>query len=102
MVPLAGFVYADVRRLPTTAVRNREMRKLQQVLARRTVLSFVPSVTQLTSEQIVTEPFLLSHLNRLGKYDLHPLENRIRNQEFGVVVTSALSEGWRGIPHVAL
>jgi hypothetical protein len=101
-VPLLAYACVDIWRLPTTAVRNRQLQKLQPVLERRRILSFVPSVTLFTSERIISEPYLLSYLDRLGKYDLRPLENRIRRQEFEAVITATAPGVWRGIPHLAL
>jgi hypothetical protein len=101
VAPLVGYAYLEVRQLPTTTARNHQMEKLQGVVAERKVLSFVPSVTRLTHEEIVTEPFLLSYLSSVGQYNLVPLKDRICRQEFATVIASADGDGWRGLPHVA-
>jgi hypothetical protein len=90
-------IYVDIRLMLMTAVQNVTMQKLGPILAKRNVLSFVPNVTLLTRTPVISEPYLLSYLDRLGKFDLRPLEVRVRNQEFELVATNTEAQGWRGI-----
>jgi hypothetical protein len=49
---------------------------------------------------VISETFLLSHLDRLGLIDLQPLRKRILDREFDIVVTPAKAASFRGIAHM--
>ncbi len=83
-----------------TASWNRHMAALRSVLQGNRVLSTVPTVTYLAPETVISEPFLLSILDRQGLIDLQPLRNRILDHEFDIVVTMAEAEKWRGVPNL--
>jgi len=81
--------------------RNRDLDKLRSVLKGHHVLSTVPTVTFLSDETVVDEPFLLSHLERLGKLDINSLADRLQKQEFELVATAQEASFHRGIPHLS-
>lgn len=84
------------------ALLNRHFRMTEAVLGGRHILSTNPRIALLDPHPVLVEPFLLSHLRRLGKFDPAPLLSSIRNYEFEVVdVDTELREnekyGWRGV-----
>jgi hypothetical protein len=84
-----------------TAAWNLHMAAIRDVFQGSHVLSTVPTATYLASETVISEPYLLSYLDRLGLIDLQPLRKRILDREFGIVVTAAQADGWRGVSHLA-
>jgi hypothetical protein len=77
-------------------LRNDLFRKAQHVLNGRHIFSTVPRLALLDPTPVLTEPYL--YQQRLGKYDPQPILERIENDEFDAVITSAKSKSWRGIP----
>jgi hypothetical protein len=88
---------------PDTTVesRNQVFRAIERVLSGRRILSTVPGLALIDPRPPLTEPYLLSYLQRLGKFDPQPILERIRQKEFDVVITSVHPGGWRGIDHVS-
>jgi hypothetical protein len=82
------------------AIENNQFRKAQEVLKRWHLFSTVPRLALLDSEPALTEPYLMSYIQRLGKFDPQPILERIRSGEFDVVITAAQSLSHRGIPHI--
>jgi hypothetical protein len=81
--------------------QNAAFRRLAAALHGRHLFSTVPRIALLNQQPALVEPFLLSYMRRLGKFDGQPIMMRIRNDEFDVVVTSVdRFANWRGIPHI--
>jgi hypothetical protein len=80
--------------------KNRQLGKMQDVLRGRHIFSSVPRLALFDPQPALVEPFLLSYLQRVGKFDPKPVFERIRNREFDVVVTDSTVQAWRGIPIV--
>jgi hypothetical protein len=55
----------------------------------------------MSPDPVITEPFLVTYLNRVGKYDLTPLVRSIGEESFDVVVTNERASTYRGIPFIA-
>jgi hypothetical protein len=88
---------------PDTRVesRNEASRAVERALSGRRILSTVPGLALIDPRPPLTEPYLLSYLQRLGKFDPQPILERIRQSEFDVVITSVRPVSWRGIDHIA-
>jgi hypothetical protein len=80
---------------------NRKVRDLEHILAGRHIFSTVPRLALLDPVPAVTEPFLMSYMQQLGKFDPAPIAQRIRDEEFDVVITAARPAAYRGIPKIA-
>ena len=80
---------------------NSKVRDLKHILAGRHIFSTVPWLALLDPPPIVTEPFLMSYMQQLGKFDPEPIAQRIRDQEFDVVITAVGPPDYRGIPKIA-
>jgi hypothetical protein len=84
-----------------TADWNLHMAAIRGAFQGSHVLSTVPTATFLAPETVISEPYLLSYLDRLGLIDLLPLRKRIVDREFGIIVTAARADSWRGVSHMA-
>lgn len=80
--------------------KNQQIQKVEDALRGRHIFSTVPRVALLDAEPALMEPYLLTYLERLGKFDPAPILRRIRDGEFDVVITSSQPESWRGIVHI--
>ena len=80
---------------------NAQFRNAQNVLSGYHIFSTVPRLALLDPAPVLTEPYLMSYLQRIGKFDPQPILERIRNKEFDVVITRSRRESWRGVPHIA-
>jgi hypothetical protein len=65
------------------------------------IFSTVPRLALLDPAPVLTEPYLMSYLERVGKFDPQPILERIRNKEFDLVITASRRVSWRGVPHIA-
>jgi len=81
--------------------RNQAFRMLEQVLRGHRIFSTVPRLALFDPAPALTEPYLLTYQQRLGKFDPRPILKRVHNSEFDVVITAAKRESWRGLPHIA-
>src|SRR5215469_5316453 len=81
-------------------VRNREFHEIADVLSSRHLFSTVPRIALLDTAPALMEPFLLTYWQRMGKFDSKPILDRIRREEFDVLVTASTAVVYRGIPHV--
>jgi hypothetical protein len=89
---------------------NDQFRKVEALLQGLHIFSTVPRMALLDPEPALTEPFLLSYLQRAGKFDPAPILERVRAREFDVVITPAPAPlgasafwspgSWRGVPMV--
>ncbi len=73
---------------------------MQRALPGHRVLSTVPRIAILTDEPVLTEPFYMAYQQKLGKSDTAPLVDRVRRQDFEVVVTPRRPTRFRGVPMV--
>ena len=80
---------------------NDQFRKARNVLGGQHIFSTVPRLALLDPAPVLTEPYLMSYMQRLGKFDPQPILDRIRSQEFDLVITASRRESWRGVPHIA-
>jgi hypothetical protein len=78
---------------------NRQFTRLEDALRGRRILSVDPRVALIDPRPALTEPYLLTYLRRLGRFDAGPLICRIRNAEFEVFVSPVSPQSWRGLPH---
>src|SRR5262249_45732776 len=81
--------------------RNHQFRLAQDALGRKHIFSTLSRLALVDPAPAVTEPYLLSYMERLGKFDPQPILERVRNGEFDVVITAMRSQSWRGIPRVS-
>jgi hypothetical protein len=82
---------------------NEVFRRTEAVLRGQHIFSSVPRMALLDQEPSLVDPFLLSYLRRLGKFDPKPIAERIRKEEFDIVIMRADhndSKSYRGIPVV--
>ncbi len=79
---------------------NQKFRQIENALRGQNIFSTVPRIALLDANPALTDPFLLSYLQRLGKFDPAPVIRRIRDGEFDVVVTLSKPEPWRGLSHI--
>ena len=79
---------------------NAELEQLEHTLTGYRFFSTVPRLALLDPEPPLIEPYLLAYMRRLGKVDLGPFVEPIRQIEYDVVITSASPVSFRGISHV--
>jgi len=80
--------------------QNETFLHLETALRGRHFFSTVPRLALLDSQPALTEPFLVSYLERLGKFDARPIVRRVAGGEFDLVITGSEDRQWRGIRHV--
>ena len=80
---------------------NAALTALDRALQGVRTLSTAPRIAIMSPDPVITEPFLVTYLNRVGKYDLTPLAKSIRERRFDVVVTNEQASMFRGIPYIA-
>ncbi len=81
--------------------QNTTFQKVAAALRGRHIFSTVPRIALLEPQPVLVEPYLLTYMRRLGKFDGQPIMTKVRNGGFDLVVTSAdRTLSWRGIPHV--
>jgi len=99
---VARGIYYDARSVIASAskFKNQEFRNIENALRGQHIFSTVPRVALLDAEPALMEPYLLSYLQLMGKFDPSPILRRIRDREFDVVITASKPESWRGIPHI--
>jgi hypothetical protein len=88
------------------AIRNDQFRKVRNVLSGHHIFSTVPRLALLDPFPTLTEPYLMSYMERLGKFNPQPILERVRKNEFDVVITERPKRArpnisWRGVPVVA-
>lgn len=84
----------------STESRNDAFRALQNALQGRRIFSTVPRLALLDPDPALMEPFLLSYLQTLGKFDARPILDRVASGEFDVLITSAHPVFYRGLPFI--
>jgi hypothetical protein len=103
LAPTARDLYDHVRAGIGPAgikTNNQNFQKIEDALRGQHIFSTVPRAALLDAKPALMEPYLLSYLERLGKFDPAPILRRIRDSEFDVVITPSKPESWRGIPHI--
>jgi len=80
---------------------NQAFLMAERALRGRHTFSTVPRLALLEPNPVLTEPYLFSYMQRVGKADSEPIVKRIGNGEFDVVINSVEDLPWRGVPHVA-
>jgi hypothetical protein len=89
-----------VRLAKDAAAQNRYYGNLRAEFSGQNVLSTAEWVSDLTQNVAISEPFLLSYLERTGKWDSAAWVTRIRQQSFDLVVTDLPADSYRGIPRM--
>ncbi|MBV8552002.1 MAG: hypothetical protein JOY54_11935 [Acidobacteriaceae bacterium] len=101
--PQAWVLYYGARSLvgpDGVKARNQAFRQIEQALRGQHIFSTVPRAALLDGEPALMEPYLLSYMQRMGKFDPAPILRRLRDGEFDLVITAPTSISWRGIPHI--
>jgi hypothetical protein len=81
--------------------QNATFRRFAAAMRGRHIFSTVPRIALLDPQPALVEPYLLTYMQRLGKFDGQPILSRVRDGEFDVVVTAAdRTLSWRGVPHI--
>ncbi len=98
LAPMTQQVRSQFRN-PGVAVqsKNDEFRKVERVLSGQHLFSTVPRLALIDPTPALMEPYLMSYLHRLGKFDLEPILKRVRQAEFDVVITFVARRRWRGV-----
>jgi hypothetical protein len=60
-------------------------------------LSLIPRLALLDPRPAVVEPYLMAYLQKLGKFDVSPILESIRKQEFELVIGYDHDVSWRGV-----
>jgi hypothetical protein len=81
--------------------RNEVFRIVQNILQGRHIFSTVPRLAIMEPVPVLVDPFLATYLQRLGKFDPQPIIERIRSNEFDLVITKTQAPSWRGIDHLS-
>lgn len=101
--PTFTAMYDEAKRLRPGEIhgRNGKISALGNVLKDKRVFATAPRVAILTRDPPVTEPFLLSYLEIIGKFSPGPLSERVEEREFDVVVTYAHRRQYRGVERLS-
>jgi hypothetical protein len=91
----------DDLRWRDTQLENERLATLTRLLEGRYVLSTMPRLAIASQAPPVTEAHLLTHLERLGKFDFARLTNQVKSERFDAVVTARWATSWRGVDHVS-
>ena len=103
LVPRAQWSYYHIKDVGESAEVNRDnqtFRNLERVLRDRHIFSTVPRLALLDPRPAMMEPYLVSYLHRLGKFDPGFIIETVQNGEYDVVVTTPKPLEWRGIPFI--
>jgi hypothetical protein len=80
---------------------NTVIQMVEGALLGQRIFSAVPRCALLDTSPPLTEPYLLSYMQRLGKFNLRIIVERVHASEFDVVITPKEPQSWRGVPHIA-
>ena len=78
-------------------LRNEDSRRTADFLRGRHTLSLIPRLALLDPRPAVVEPYLMAYLQKLGKFDVSPILESIRKQEFELVIGYDQDVSWRGV-----
>jgi hypothetical protein len=81
----------------TIRTENSRFRKTEEALRGERIFSTVPRLALLDPHPALMEPYLLSYMERLKKINPEPILNRIRRDDFDVVITPAVHNSYRGV-----
>jgi hypothetical protein len=98
--PRAVVLYRETVLHRPAATRNAELAALERVVRRHRILSTLPRIALFDDEPTLMEPYLLSYLHRVGRFDPGPILDEVRRQRFDGVFTSPTERTWRGVPHI--
>jgi hypothetical protein len=87
---------------------NHQFHEVETRLRGLHIFSTVPRMALLDPEPALMEPYLWSYLQRVGRFDPAPILERVRREEFDIVITSEAAgasatdspDFWRGVPKV--
>jgi hypothetical protein len=89
---------------------NDQFREVEVLVRGLHIFSTVPRMALLDPEPALMEPYLLSYLQQVGRFDPAPILKRVRAGEFDIVITPAAAPAqasafwspgfWRGVPMV--
>jgi hypothetical protein len=94
--------YREEISLSALRARNNQFRRVAAALQGEHIFSTIPRMALLDPAPALTESYLLTYMQRMGKFNPKPVLDRVRKEEFDVVVTApdpALD--WRGIRRIA-
>ena len=96
-------IYGSRSRISPPAVlsENDQLRKVKALLRGLHIFSTIPRMALFDPEPALMEPALLSYLQRVGRFDPAPILERVRAEEFDIVITADAPGSWRGVPRVA-
>jgi hypothetical protein len=97
LTPVAVQLSNDIVVQPSWAQQNAEFRKLEQALEGHHFFSVVPRLALLEKDPLLTEPYLVAYMNRLGKIDVTPILEPVRRTEYELVITNSSPRSWRGV-----
>jgi len=80
--------------------QNRRLEQLRQEFTGKNVFSTAGWASHLTDHVAISEPFLLSYLERSAKWDSSLWAARLHDQTFDLVVVDLPATSWRGIPRI--
>ena len=83
----------------TIAKDNRMLTDFQAALSGQHIFSVDPRIALFDPNPPLTEPYLVSYMRAMGRYDAAPLIARIAAGEFDVFVSPEEPQEWRGIHH---
>ena len=99
LTPAAMRLYDDigVLRQAWAQPNNAEFQKLEHALEGYRFFSVVPRLALLEPDPLLTEPYLMAYLHRLGKIDATPILEPVRRTEYELVITNISPRSWRGV-----
>ena len=80
--------------------QNRYIENLRAELAGKDVFSTTGWVSHLTERVAISEPYLLSYLERGAKWDSEPWAAKVRQEQYDLVVTDLPQITFRTVPHI--
>ena len=89
-----------IRQAKDAPAQNRRLEQLRQEFAGKNVFSTAGWASHLTENVAISEPFLLSYLERSAKWDSGLWAARVHQQKFDLVVVDLPAATWRGVPHI--
>ena len=89
-----------IRQAKGAPAQNRQLEQLRAEFAGKNVFSTVGWASHLTENVAISEPFLLSYLERSAKWDSAPWAATVRQQKFDLVVVDLPAASWRGVAHI--
>jgi hypothetical protein len=85
---------------PSVRSRNEAFLMVEHALRGSRIFATVPRLALLDPAPSLTEPYIFSYLQILGKINPQPILEKIRDSEFDIVITPTQAEMWRGVPQI--